>query len=108
MPTLFLSAPGSGLSRGIVRTFDVRSILISGVAPDYAIATNLIEQVYAGMRVVVFDRDRKEQLEGVVASYTPTVKAENGIQRYDVLLRNCEMVSYSKPPQVNHCGVAIG
>lgn len=56
MPTLFLSAPGSSQVQDNVRTFDVRTIFADGIAPDYAITVNLIEQVSTGMKVVVFDR----------------------------------------------------
>ena len=107
MATLYLSAPGSSATQGLARTFDVRTILGSGVAPDYAMSANLAAQVVTGMKAVVFDRDSQEQIEGIVEAFTPTTKAGNGLQRYDVLLGNRRRVPYSNPPKVNHCGVAI-
>jgi hypothetical protein len=105
--TLFLSAPGSSQVQGTVLTYDVRTIFARGIAPDYAIAANLMEQVTTGMKVIVFDRDSNAQMEGIVQEYEPTLKAENGIQRYNIKVGERRMVPYSNPPKVNHCGVAI-
>jgi hypothetical protein len=108
MAILYLSAPGSIEAGGATRTFDVRGIFDSGLAPDYAISANLIAQVSVGMKVVVFDRDSRQQLECIVEGYEPTSKAANGLQRYDIHLGSRRRVPYSNPPKVNHCGVAVG
>jgi hypothetical protein len=108
MPTLYLSAPGTSQADGDVRTFDVATIFAEGVAPDYAVSNNLIEQVTSGMNVVVFDRNRLKQLEGILRSYSSTTKAGNGLQRYDFHIAERRMVAYSNPPNVNHCGVGVG
>jgi len=107
MPTLFLSAPKvkTVQGSGFYRTFD--TIVQNGVGPDYGIATSLIGRVYPGMHVVVFDRDQKRCAEGVVVAYTPTCKAGNGVQRYNVQIRDLGEVRYTKPPKVNHFGVAV-
>jgi len=106
MPTLFLSAPGGPEVQG-VRTFDVKSIFVTGIAPDYAIAKSLIGQIYVGIAVVVFDREHRLQLEGVLEECRPTTKAGNGIQRYDLHVGQRRLVPYSVTPRVNHCGVAV-
>jgi hypothetical protein len=109
MPTLFLSAPKIKTQHGsaFYRTFD--TILLNGVGPDYGIYSNLIGQVHSGMRVVVFDRDVRRSAEGVVVNYVPTTKAGNGVQRYNVNIRDLREVSYTNtnPPRVNYFGVAI-
>jgi len=107
MPTLFLSAPKIKTQHGsgFYRTFD--TILLNGVGPDYGIYSNLIGQVHSGMRVVVFDRDVQPCAEGVVVNYVKTKKAGNGVQRYNVNIRNLKEVPYVYPPRVNYFGVAI-
>ena len=108
MPTLFLSAPKVKTlhESGFYKTFD--TILQNGLGPDYGISANLINRVYVGMPVVVFDKYQKRRAEGVVASYSPTIKAGNGVQRYDVKIHNLKEVwPYSNPPKVNYFGVTI-
>ena len=107
MLTLFLSAPGSSQTGGGVRTFDLPTIFAIGTAPDYAITESLQKQMSIGMRVIVFDRDRNQQMVGVIRNFRPTTKAANGIQRYDIDIEERAMVPYSYPPRVNPCGVAI-
>ncbi len=106
MPTLFLLAPHSKTDPGTHRK-DFYAILANGVGPDYGISSNLIVQVAAGMRAVVFDRDRRLQAEGTVTSFAPTTKAGNGVQRYDVSIRSLTLQPYTNPPRVNRFGVGI-
>ena len=40
-------------------------------------------------------------------NYVPTTKAGNGVQRYNVNIRNLKEVPYLYPPRVNYFGVAI-
>jgi hypothetical protein len=106
MPTLFLLAPHSKTQPGTHHK-DFYTILANGVGPDYGISTNLILQVNAGMPAVIFDRDRRLQAEGIVVGYAPTIKASNGIQRYDVTVRGLTLQPYTNPPRVNRFGVGI-
>jgi hypothetical protein len=106
MPTLFLSAPKGKTQAGTHRR-DFYTILANDIGPDYAIYTNLIGQVFSGMKAVVFDRDRELQAEGVVASYAATTTTGNHVQRYDVHIHNLTQVPYTNPPRVNRCGVAV-
>src|SRR5947209_19775951 len=106
MPTLFLSAPGRAAAQE-PRTFSVRTIHKTGLAPDYAIASTQLSHIHAGMDVVVFARDIKEQLEGTLAGFTPTLKADNGWERYDLHLANRRLVPYSNPPKITRWAVAI-
>ena len=106
MPTLFLLAPHSRTQAGTHRK-DFYTIRTSGVGPDYGISKHLILRVVAGMSVVVFDRDRSLQAEGIVAGNAPTTKAGNGVQRYDVNIRGLTPRTYADPPRVNRFGVGI-
>lgn len=107
MPTLYLSAPKAKTQQAAGFYKDFYTILASGKGPDYAISSNLIGQVCAGIKVVVFDRDRRLRAEGVVTHYSVKGKAGNGITRYDVYIRNLTPVSFSRPPRVNRSGVAV-
>jgi hypothetical protein len=106
MPTLLLLAPKNKTQPGTHRR-DYYTILANSVGPDFGISTNQISQVTIGMPVIVFDRDRSLQAEGVVAGYTATSKAGNGVQRYDVTIRDLTSRQYTNPPRVNRFGVAI-
>jgi hypothetical protein len=105
MPSLYLSAPRVMVQHGNGFYRDFFTILQSGIGPDYAIYQSLKEQISCGMPVVVFDRDRSLRAEGIVSAIVP--KRSNRIQRYDVQIQNLRPVSYSNPPKVNRCGVAI-
>lgn len=100
-PKCMTSVPPNGYYR------DFYTILQNGVGSDYGIYRSLIGQIHAGDKVVVFDRDRRLQAEGVVASVVPTSKSPQGVQRYDIRIRNLATVSYSAPPRVNRFGVAV-
>lgn len=106
MRTLFLLAPNSKTQAGTHRK-DFYTIIASGIGPDYGISTNLITQVTPGMPAVVFDRDRRLEAHGVVTNYMATSKAGNGVQRYDIHIRNFVQVLYTNPPKVNRFGVGI-
>lgn len=106
MPTLFLSAPNEKTQAGTHRK-DFYVILASSVGPDYAIYANLIVRACSGMKVVVFDRNRQLQADGILSNYTPTSRTGNNVQRYDLKLLNLTQVTYTNPPRVNRCGVAI-
>jgi hypothetical protein len=106
MRTLFLLAPHSK-NQPSTNHKDFNTIRASGVGPDYGISSNLIGQVAPGMPVVVFDRDRGLQARGIVTGCTPTTKAGNGVQRYDVGIRGLAMQPYTHPPRVNRFGVGI-
>ena len=81
MPTLFLSAPKSETQPGTHRR-DFYTILANGIGPDYGLYAALISRICTGMKVVVFDGDRRLQAESVVVNYTPihntTASRSNG------------------------------
>ena len=106
MRTLFLLAPHSK-NQPSTNHKDFYTIVGNGVGPDYGISTNLIGQVNPGMPVVVFDRDRGLQAEGIVTGYTATNKAGNGVQRYNIGIRDLTLQQYTHPPRVNRFGVGI-
>ena|SRR5579872_2176502 len=107
MKTLLLSAPrDKDSASNLHRTFE--SILASHIGPDYAIYRNLVSEIATGMKVVVFDRTARRQAEGAVESLNATVnKTAGGVLRYNVHIRNLQVVQYTNPPNVNRCGVNI-
>jgi hypothetical protein len=105
MRTLYLHAPYDKSQRGSTFYKDFYTILQNGIGPDYAIYSSLVGVINPGTRVVVFDRSRQLQAEGVVSHLVP--KPFNRIQRYDVHIRNLATVPYSNPPGVNRCGVEV-
>src|SRR4051794_31152097 len=103
--TLYLSAPKVMTQQGTNFYKDFYTILENGIGPDYAVYENLIGQVRPGIKVVVFDRGRQLCAEGVLAAVRP--KPSKRVRRYDVHISNLRQVSYTNPPRVNRCGVAV-
>ncbi len=54
----------------------------------------------------MLSKDELKRAEGELDKLVPTVKTRNGIQRYDVYIKNLRMVSY-KPESLNRNGVAV-
>jgi len=106
MSTLFLLAPKSKNNPSSHQK-DFHTIFNSGIGPDYGISRGQIARIFVGMPVVLFDRDLQRQASGTVVGYTPTTKAGNGVQRYDVNISNFSPQQYNDPPRVNRFGVAI-
>lgn len=106
MSTLYLLAPQSK-NNPTTHHRDFYTILTNGVGPDYGISTAQLSQIHAGMRVILFDRDRALQASGTVAGLRPTTRAGNGVQRYDITVRGFVTQTYAHPPRVNRFGVGI-
>jgi hypothetical protein len=105
MSTLLLSAPKGTTQLGSGFYKDFYTILNSGVGPDYAIFANLIGHIHPGDKVIVFDRDRQLQAEGVLVKDVETGKSPQGVQRYDVRISSLMAVPDTNPPRVNRFGV---
>jgi hypothetical protein len=107
MKTLLLSAPkNKDTATSLHRTFD--TILVHKLGPEYAIYANLLVQITAGMKVIIFERISGRQAEGIVAGVNPTGhKTSAGVSRYDVVIRDLHEVKYTCPDRVNRCGVAL-
>jgi len=105
VPTLYLSAPNNKSQQGSAFYKDFYTILSTGIGPDCAIYSSLIGQINPGIKVVVFDRDRQLQAEGLVSHLVP--KPCNVVPRYDVYIRNLATVHYTNPPRVNRCDVQV-
>jgi len=72
----------------------------------FAIASTLVGGVKPGMPVIVLNKQRRLRAEGTVVRLEPTVKAGNGLQRYNVWMRDLELKPYADEA-VNRCGVGI-
>lgn len=105
MATLVMNAPSVKVQRGtIYRTF--QDIFMSGTGLGYAISANLVAQLGPGSRVVLLSKDVEKRAEGELVQLIPVQKAGNGIQRYDVRMKNMRMVPYH-PERLNKNGVAV-
>jgi hypothetical protein len=71
MPTLFLSAPKTPSQQGSNFYKDFYTILQNRIGPDYAIFAGIATQLQPGIKVVVFDRVRQLQAEGVISAVNP-------------------------------------
>jgi hypothetical protein len=105
MSTLVLNAPKRTVEQGS-RSFE--STFQGQVGEDYAIYSNLFEQVYTGCKVILLGRDERKQAEGKLIKLEPTYVAGNGVQRYNVHMENLQRVNYRGDDiSLNHCGVAV-
>jgi hypothetical protein len=91
MPTLVISAPKRTVelgSRSFENTFEKR------VGEDYAIYSNLVEQLNPGCAVILLSKDEKKRAEGKLVELEKTTVADNGVQRYNIHLENLKKVNY--------------
>jgi hypothetical protein len=104
MSTLVINAPKAKVIQESKQSFE--ATFASGVGDGYAIAKSLFGQVSTGSGVVLLDKDQEKRAEGTLVQLVPTEKTGNGIQRYNVHIRNLKMVPY-KPESLNRNGVAV-
>lgn len=104
MSTLVIHAPQNKADTEGKRTFE--GTLKSGVGDEYAIYPNLRTRLNPGDCVVVLDKDRRLRAEGILVVLIPRSRTENGIQRYDVHIKNLKPVPY-KPESLNRCGISV-
>lgn len=104
MPSLVINAPKQQVILNNKKSF--QETLNSGIGQGYAINSTLFRQIYLGCRVVLLSKDQRLRAEGELVKLVPTFKTKNGIQRYDVYIKNLTTVTY-KPERLNHNGVAV-
>jgi hypothetical protein len=104
MAILVINAPRWRVGQENARSFE--EILRLGIGEGYAIYNNIFDQLFPGCGVVVLDKDRNLRAEGQLTRLVPTNRTNNGIQRYDVYIRNLIEVPY-RAECLNRCGVAV-
>jgi hypothetical protein len=104
MSALVIHAPKRKVEAEGKRSFE--ETLRTGVGDGYAIARSLVKQVNPGSKVILLDKWRDLRAEGVLLQLVPTEKTGNGIQRYDVHVKDWRSVPY-KTESVNRNGVAV-
>ena len=104
MPTLVISAPRQKAELEQKRSFE--RTVETGVGDEYAIPAGKVVQLYAGCKVVVLDKDQRKRAEGTLVELVPRSKANNGMQRYDVLIKDLRLVDY-KSEDLGRTGVAV-
>jgi len=106
MPTLVIHAPHSEVrhnrKQSFLRTFK------TGTGDGYAISSGLFQQLSPGDPVIVICKVHQQQASGKIQKLVPTVKAGNGIQRYDVIMDDLKLVTFdSANVRLNRNGVAV-
>lgn len=110
MPSLVIHAPEYQVVQVGKKSFI--DTLHTGIGEGYAINRKLFEQIYPGCRVILLCKDTRCRAEGELIRLEPAMKegnpliTKNGIQRYDVYIRNLMKVTY-KSEDLNKCGVAV-
>jgi hypothetical protein len=56
--------------------------------------------------VVVLNKEQRERAEGTLDRLEKAGKAANGMQRYNVYIRDLSKVDY-QPEALNRCGIAV-
>jgi hypothetical protein len=102
--TLVIHAPKEKVVTEQKRSF--QRTLATGIGDEYAIYADLYPQICVGCRVVVLSKDERRRAEGTLVKLVPTCKTKNGIQRYDVYIKDLKEVNY-KSERLNRCGVAV-
>ena len=106
MPTLIIHAPHSEVQQNQKQSFD--QTLATQKGDGYAISSSLFKRLSPGDGITVICKAHKKQASGLIKSLNPTVKAGNGIQRYDVILSNMKRVAYTHGnTRLNRNGVAV-
>lgn len=104
--TLVIHAPDYWVKGGGKKSFE--AVLASGIGAGYAIYKKYMSILVPGCKVVLLRKDKnKSRAEGSLVKLVPTNRyTPQGIQRYDVHIKNLTVVSY-KPVKLNRCGVAV-
>jgi len=103
--TLVIHAPDYSVKYG-AKNFE--AVLADGVGKGYAIFQKDISKLPPNSTVVLLRKDKnKRRAEGLLVKLVPiTKKSPQGIQRYDVHIKNLTVVPY-KPEKLNRYGVAV-
>jgi len=105
MTTLVIHAPTRKAQQEDKKSFD--DTVSSGIGEGYAINRNLFVQLSPGCGVIILCKDRKLRAEGELVKLIPTEKTSNGVQRYDVYIKNIEKVALYKSEKLNRNGVSV-
>lgn len=104
MATLILNAPTWRENEDGAKTFE--SMLATGVADGYAIASTLVGRLSPGCAVVVLNKEKGQRAEGTLLRLQPAGMTKSGIQRYNVHIAGLRCVRYCAE-LLNRCGVAV-
>lgn len=104
MTILVINAPRQMVraqrKKSFAKTFSSR------IGKGYAIWSRWFARCYPGCKVVLLSKDERKRAEGKLVKLVPVSKARNGIQRYDVYIRNLTKVTY-RPEPLNRNGVLV-
>ncbi len=104
MTTLVIHTPRWRVTAERVKSFD--QTLTTRIGDGYAIPRAWADQCQPGCKVVVLSKDERKRAEGTLVKLDPVSQADNGMQRYDVHIRDLVMVTYA-PESLYRTGVAV-
>ena len=104
MFTLVIHAPKEKAERENKRSFE--QTLISSIGDEYAIPRSSFAKLSTGCKVVLLCKDDKKQAEGKLVELVEKSKTANGIQRYDVHMKDLRLVPY-KSEALGRTGIAV-
>jgi len=106
MATLFIHAPYRKAPPG--QRYSFEHICKTGVGEGYAIWQKWAVIIRRGWKVVLLrcDKDRK-RAEGKLVELQPTGIHVNGVQRYNVHMKELKCVPFTKEVNFNHYGVWV-
>lgn len=105
MTTLVIHAPYSKGKPGAPNSFE--TYLKTGVGKGYAIWNKWAVEIRPGGTVVLLRKDKSnKRAEGILVRLVETNQYVNGVQRYDVHIRDMKEVPFKKE-NFNYYGVAV-
>ena len=104
MSTLVIHAPKGKEIHESKRSFE--NTIKTGIGDSYAIPQKHYSKIHPECKVIVLDKDRKLRAEGKLEKLVRSGKANNGIIRYDVYIKELCIVEY-KPECLYRTGISV-
>ena len=104
MNTLVIHAPKGKATLEAKRSFE--STIKSGIGDGYAIPKKHHFMIHSECKVIVLSKDQNLRAEGKLEKLVPSGKADNGIIRYDVYIKELCIVEY-RPERLYRTGISV-
>lgn len=104
MNALVIHAPKGKATLEAKRTFE--STIKTGIGDGYAIPKKYHSMIHPECKVIVLSKDQKLRAEGKLDKLVQSGKADNGIIRYDVHIKELCIVEY-KPECLCRTGISV-
>src|SRR6266436_6603061 len=80
--------------------------LAIGIGDGFALSRSQFQQLSPGDRLLLLEKETRQCAEGTMVGLQPNGWAGNGMQRYDVPMKDMAMVPYQNVP-LRRWGVAV-